>query len=64
MSHEIHPIEFHDPATHVPQPGDYLVAECEMAETPIRRWLKRVASALARAERRITENFRVPPGGG
>ncbi|MBB6578655.1 hypothetical protein HNP33_002741 [Comamonas odontotermitis] len=27
-------------------------------------WLHRLARALERAERRITENFRVPPGGG
>lgn len=27
-------------------------------------WLARLHAALARAERRITENFRVPPHGG
>lgn len=27
-------------------------------------WLHRLARALERAEQRITENFRVPPGGG
>lgn len=27
-------------------------------------WLHRLARVLERAEQRITENFRVPPGGG
>lgn len=30
----------------------------------LRAWLARAAAALARAEKRITDNFRVPPGGG
>lgn len=28
------------------------------------RWLRRLGVALARAEQRITDNFRVPPHGG
>ena len=28
------------------------------------RWLRRLGAALARAEQRITDNFRVPPQGG
>lgn len=28
------------------------------------RWLRKLGAALARAERRITDNFRVPPHGG
>ncbi|KRB35951.1 MULTISPECIES: hypothetical protein [unclassified Acidovorax] len=28
------------------------------------RWLRRLGAALARAEQRITDNFRVPPHGG
>lgn len=28
------------------------------------RWLRTLGAALARAEKRITENFRVPPHGG
>jgi len=27
-------------------------------------WLARAAAALARAEKHIAENFRMPPGGG
>lgn len=40
------------------------------ASPPVRRrkgpgvWLQRWLEACARAERRITEGFRVPPGGG
>lgn len=30
----------------------------------LRTWLARLQAALARAERHITENFRVPPHGG
>jgi hypothetical protein len=30
----------------------------------IRNWMEATAAALARAERRIMENFRAPPGGG
>lgn len=30
----------------------------------LRTWLARLQAALARAQQRITENFRVPPHGG
>lgn len=30
----------------------------------LRAWLARAAAALARAEKHIADNFRVPPGGG
>lgn len=28
------------------------------------RWLQKLSQVLERAEKRITENFRMPPGGG
>jgi len=62
MSHETHPIEPHDSPTDAPPQG--LPLAPEPAGPLIRRWLRRAAAALARAEQRITENFRVPPHGG
>lgn len=68
MSNEIHPTAPRDPAINpaadVPPQGIHLGAEPQKANRLIRRWLMRAASALERAERRIIENFRVPPGGG
>jgi len=62
MPHPIHPIEPQDsPADAAPQ-STHLATK--QTGSPIRRWLKRAAAALARAEQRITENFRVPPHGG
>lgn len=29
----------------------------------LRRWMRKASAILARAERRVTENFRVPPNG-
>lgn len=29
----------------------------------LRTWMRKAASILARAEKRVTENFRVPPNG-
>ncbi|WP_156781564.1 hypothetical protein [Comamonas aquatica] len=34
------------------------------AQAPRPAWPQRLQSALQRAEHRILENFRVPPGGG
>ena len=38
--------------------------EAAPARPPWRRCLHWLADVLARAETRVTENFRVPPGGG
>lgn len=62
MSNEIHSTEFHGlPADAAPQS---MHLEPEKACSLLRLWLNRAAVALERAERRITENFQVPPNGG
>ena len=47
----------HDNDTHTPQTAP-------STHSRLRQWLAAIRSALERAEKRITENFRVPPGGG
>jgi hypothetical protein len=52
-----------DPAQHQAPPAGPALA-CPNTGGPLRRWLRAMGAALARAERRLTENFRVPPHGG
>lgn len=63
MSHDTHRIEPRDAPAADTQPPNAPPAQ-KQAGAPIQRWLQRAAAALARAEQRITENFRVPPHGG
>ncbi|MGE8318375.1 MAG: hypothetical protein ACN6O3_06470 [Comamonas sp.] len=56
MSHEIPLAPTTEPPTDAAPPA--------VQAGPLRRWLRNVAALLDRAEQRITENFRVPPGGG
>jgi len=64
MSNEIHPLESRGHPTASQLPGQRCGDEPPPPDPPPRRWLRWAAAALERAERRITENFRVPPGGG
>lgn len=54
-----------------PSPAEEEIAENQVPHTDQRRvfsslkkWLERLEDLLERAEKRISENFRVPPNGG